>query len=421
MGGRARALPAAGLDRRAHGAGAHRRSRSSWPACPSATSSAWAPTCWRASCRGSTRRCSRRSARTRTPGARRSSSAPRATAWSRCWHACSAWTAASGPATRSTPDGLLTGRIVEPFVYGEGKVAAMQRFADEHDIDLAESWAYSDSASDLPMLRAVGNPVAVNPGRRAGEDRRRRGLARDAVREARQAAGDRRRHGGGGGQRHPAGDAPQAVARRLRARRAAAPLSDGRHRTLVTFDVHRTSKVISVCQARVLGASSAPRLSGMAVEPGARRRAHEWLQEVYSKQAEREAPFETISGRAGEAPLHRRTTSPTGTPSATSATPASTPTRAASTRRCTAGGCGRCASSRASGPPRRPTSASATCSTTARPGLSTAFDMPTLMGLDSDHARSPRRGRRRGRGDRHPRRHDRPVRAGSRSTRSPPR
>jgi HAD superfamily hydrolase (TIGR01490 family) len=60
-------------------------------------------------------------------------------------------------------DGLLTGRIVEPFVYGKGKVAAMQRFSDAHDIDLAQSWAYSDSASDLPMLRAVGNPVAVNP------------------------------------------------------------------------------------------------------------------------------------------------------------------------------------------------------------------------------------------------------------------
>ncbi len=60
-------------------------------------------------------------------------------------------------------NGLLTGRIVEPFVYGEGKVVAMQGFADEHDIDLAASWAYSDSASDLPMLRTVGNPVAVNP------------------------------------------------------------------------------------------------------------------------------------------------------------------------------------------------------------------------------------------------------------------
>ena len=62
-----------------------------------------------------------------------------------------------------TADGRLTGRIDGPFIYGEGKVEAMRGFADGHDIDLASSWAYSDSASDLPMLRAVGNPVAVNP------------------------------------------------------------------------------------------------------------------------------------------------------------------------------------------------------------------------------------------------------------------
>jgi HAD superfamily hydrolase (TIGR01490 family) len=59
--------------------------------------------------------------------------------------------------------GVLTGRLEGPFVYGEGKVEAMRDFAQDHDLDLAESWAYSDSASDLPMLRAVANPVAVNP------------------------------------------------------------------------------------------------------------------------------------------------------------------------------------------------------------------------------------------------------------------
>ncbi len=60
-------------------------------------------------------------------------------------------------------DGALTGRFDGPFVYGEGKVEAMQAYAAEHDIDLAASYAYSDSVSDLPMLRAVGNPVVVNP------------------------------------------------------------------------------------------------------------------------------------------------------------------------------------------------------------------------------------------------------------------
>jgi HAD superfamily hydrolase (TIGR01490 family) len=60
-------------------------------------------------------------------------------------------------------EGAFTGRFDGPFVYGQGKVEAMEAFAAEHGIDLAASYAYSDSLSDLPMLRAVGNPVAVNP------------------------------------------------------------------------------------------------------------------------------------------------------------------------------------------------------------------------------------------------------------------
>ena len=59
--------------------------------------------------------------------------------------------------------GNLTGELDGPFMYGKGKLEGMRRFADSHEIDLAASWAYSDSASDLPMLRAVGNAVAVNP------------------------------------------------------------------------------------------------------------------------------------------------------------------------------------------------------------------------------------------------------------------
>jgi len=60
-------------------------------------------------------------------------------------------------------DGAFTGRFDGPFVYGPGKVEAMEAFAAEHGIDLAASFAYSDSLSDLPMLRAVGHPVVVNP------------------------------------------------------------------------------------------------------------------------------------------------------------------------------------------------------------------------------------------------------------------
>jgi HAD superfamily hydrolase (TIGR01490 family) len=60
-------------------------------------------------------------------------------------------------------DGVYTGRPGGPFTYREGKAEAMRRLAADTGIDLARSWAYSDSESDLPMLRAVGHPVAVNP------------------------------------------------------------------------------------------------------------------------------------------------------------------------------------------------------------------------------------------------------------------
>ena len=56
-----------------------------------------------------------------------------------------------------------TGRAGGPFTYREGKAQAIRELAEREGIDLAASWAYSDSESDLPMLRAVGHPVAVNP------------------------------------------------------------------------------------------------------------------------------------------------------------------------------------------------------------------------------------------------------------------
>lgn len=60
-------------------------------------------------------------------------------------------------------DGVYTGRAAGPFNYREGKPISMRELADREGIDLAFSYAYSDSESDLPMLRAVGHPVAVNP------------------------------------------------------------------------------------------------------------------------------------------------------------------------------------------------------------------------------------------------------------------
>jgi HAD superfamily hydrolase (TIGR01490 family) len=62
-------------------------------------------------------------------------------------------------------DGVYTGRPGGPFTYREGKAEAIRELADHEGIDLSESYAYSDSESDLPMLRVVGNPVVVNPDR----------------------------------------------------------------------------------------------------------------------------------------------------------------------------------------------------------------------------------------------------------------
>jgi HAD superfamily phosphoserine phosphatase-like hydrolase len=69
-----------------------------------------------------------------------------------------------GIGTRSeVEDGRYTGRPGGPFTYREGKAEAIREMAAAEGIDLAESFAYSDSESDLPMLRLVGNPVVVNP------------------------------------------------------------------------------------------------------------------------------------------------------------------------------------------------------------------------------------------------------------------
>jgi HAD superfamily hydrolase (TIGR01490 family) len=70
----------------------------------------------------------------------------------------------AGIGTRSTVvDGVYTGELDGPFCYGPGKVEAIAELARWDGLDLAQCYAYSDSASDLPMLEAVGHPVAVNP------------------------------------------------------------------------------------------------------------------------------------------------------------------------------------------------------------------------------------------------------------------
>jgi phosphoserine phosphatase len=60
-------------------------------------------------------------------------------------------------------DGVYTGTPEGLFVYRAQKAQAIQELAEREGIDLGASYAYSDSESDLPMLCAVGHPVAVNP------------------------------------------------------------------------------------------------------------------------------------------------------------------------------------------------------------------------------------------------------------------
>ena len=60
--------------------------------------------------------------------------------------------------------GRYTGDVAF-YVYGEAKAAKMRELAAERGYRLADSFAYSDSITDLPMLEAVGHPTAVNPDR----------------------------------------------------------------------------------------------------------------------------------------------------------------------------------------------------------------------------------------------------------------
>jgi HAD superfamily hydrolase (TIGR01490 family) len=60
-------------------------------------------------------------------------------------------------------NGVYTGRLVGDLMHGPAKAAAIQDLAEREGLDLSLCSAYSDSVNDLPMLSAVGRPVAVNP------------------------------------------------------------------------------------------------------------------------------------------------------------------------------------------------------------------------------------------------------------------
>jgi fatty acyl-CoA reductase len=77
-------------------------------------------------------------------------------------------------ASLAEEDGVYTGELSGAPVAGEARARMLASFARKRGVDLGRSYAYADSISDLPMLEAVGNPVAVNPDRRlaaAAKDR----------------------------------------------------------------------------------------------------------------------------------------------------------------------------------------------------------------------------------------------------------
>src|SRR5499433_2353395 len=66
-------------------------------------------------------------------------------------------------------NGIATGRPGGPLLWRAGKAAAVRAFAGEHDIDLPQSYAYSNGDEDVPFLRTAGRSRAINPGRHLAE------------------------------------------------------------------------------------------------------------------------------------------------------------------------------------------------------------------------------------------------------------
>ncbi|MDJ0958578.1 MAG: HAD family hydrolase [Arenicellales bacterium] len=60
-------------------------------------------------------------------------------------------------------DGCFTGRTFDTPSFGEGKVSRLKAWVHKENESLTGSWFYSDSHNDLPLLRLVENPVALNP------------------------------------------------------------------------------------------------------------------------------------------------------------------------------------------------------------------------------------------------------------------
>lgn len=72
-------------------------------------------------------------------------------------------------------DGSYTGTLATPILHAAEKAQAVRELARQRGISLANSWAYSDSYNDVPLLEAVGHPVCINPDARLRAYAKRRG------------------------------------------------------------------------------------------------------------------------------------------------------------------------------------------------------------------------------------------------------
>jgi HAD superfamily hydrolase (TIGR01490 family) len=100
-------------------------------------------------------------------------------------------TVAGSVAERGDSEAVWTGEISGAHMTGLAKARAVWRYAEKHGVDLKVSYAYGDRGADLPMLDAVGHPVAVNASKRLARIARENGWEMVRWREA--MAGDRAR------------------------------------------------------------------------------------------------------------------------------------------------------------------------------------------------------------------------------------
>ena len=75
----------------------------------------------------------------------------------------------------SGDDGVLTGEVKRPVIWGASKATSVQKFAAEHGVNMRTSYFYADGDEDLALMHLVGNPRPVNPGPRLTSVAQRRG------------------------------------------------------------------------------------------------------------------------------------------------------------------------------------------------------------------------------------------------------